>query len=381
MMQESSPSFSRRGILKCAGLSAAAGLVRAARAAEPKAEMPPRWSQEKAWQWYRKQGWIVGLNFTPSTACNTTEMWQKETFDPKTIDRELGWAEDIGYNSIRVFIQYIVWKHDPAGFKKRFEQFLTIAARHKISVMPVFFDDCAFGKPPQMDPCLGKQRDLIPGMIAPSWTPSPGRKIALDAKQWPMLKKHVQDLISTWRDDKRIIMWDLYNEPMNVVKAAMTKTTVNALTLLESTFLWARDAKPTQPITAAVWTGRSPPGHKISLEQSDIITFHKYADNKGLKREIESQKKRGRPVVCSEWMVRALGSSFEKDLPLFKREKVGCYQWGLVNGRTQCQFPWWNKPGGKVDPKTGWFTDILHKDGKPYRKEEVAAIKRIIKGK
>jgi hypothetical protein len=146
------------------------------------------WPAERAWDWYRKQLWLVGFNFVPSTACNTTEWWQEETFDPTTIERELGWASGIGFNTTRAFLQYIVWKHDPAGFKKRFEQFLALADKHGISVMPVLFDDCAFGDPQQMDPSLGKQREPIPGMIAPSWTPSPGRKLGNDPAERPMLK-------------------------------------------------------------------------------------------------------------------------------------------------------------------------------------------------
>jgi len=72
-----------------------------------------RWPAEKAWAWYRQQPWACGVNFVPSTAANTTELWQAASFDEKTIDRELGWAARIGFNSCRVFVQYLVWKHDP----------------------------------------------------------------------------------------------------------------------------------------------------------------------------------------------------------------------------------------------------------------------------
>jgi hypothetical protein len=130
---------------------------------------PGQWSEQKAAEWYDKQPWLFGFNFVPSTAANDTEMWQNETFDPATIDRELAWAEGLGYNSCRVFVQYIVWKADPAGFKQRFTKLLEIADKHQLRVMPVLFDDCAFGDPPQYDPYLGKQREPTPGMILPSW--------------------------------------------------------------------------------------------------------------------------------------------------------------------------------------------------------------------
>ena len=101
-----------------------------------------RWSEKRAWEWYQEAGPIVGCNYLPRSAVNMTEMWQVDTFDPGTIDQELGWAQKAGYNSIRVFLQYVVWKDDPAGMKQRLEQLLTIADKHKIRVMLVpFFDE------------------------------------------------------------------------------------------------------------------------------------------------------------------------------------------------------------------------------------------------
>ncbi len=350
-----------------------AGMVIRAGASRADEQCPRRWTAERAWAWYEAQPWLVGFNYVLSTACNTTEWWQAETFDPETFDRELGWAEKIGFNSARCFIQYLVWKHDPEGFKRRFDQFLTTAQRHGITVMPVLFDDCTFGEPPQMDPYLGKQREPIPGMILPSWTPSPGRKLGLDPQERPSLKQYVQDMIASFRNDKRIIAWDLYNEPMNVAAVGTPE-------LLGDIFSWAREAGPSQPITISLWNGNAAI-NEVMLAESDVISFHLYGPLEQLKRRIAEMKRLGRPVICTEWMARAKGSRFETDLPLFKQEKVGCYQWGLVNGRTQAQFPWWNRPNGRVDPNVGWFHDILHSDGTPYRPSEIETIRRIIAGK
>ncbi len=81
----------------------------------PSALAPGQWSAEKAWAWSIQQPWLVGCNFLPSTAVNDVEMWQKETFDPQTIDRELGWAQELGFNTVRVFVNYVVWEADAAG--------------------------------------------------------------------------------------------------------------------------------------------------------------------------------------------------------------------------------------------------------------------------
>src|SRR6476619_2930848 len=93
-----------------------------------------QWTTEQANAWYAKQPWFAGCNYAPSTAINQLEMWQAETFDPKTIDRELTWAEDLGFNSIRVFLHHLVWQQDPKAYIKRIDQFLRIANKHKIGV-------------------------------------------------------------------------------------------------------------------------------------------------------------------------------------------------------------------------------------------------------
>src|ERR1700745_2395403 len=100
------------------------------------------WSAEKANAWYSQHKWLTGANYIPANAINQLEMWQAETFDPATIDKELGWAQSIGFNTLRVFLHSIAWKQDPEGFKKRVDQFLGIAAKHGIEPMFVFFDDC-----------------------------------------------------------------------------------------------------------------------------------------------------------------------------------------------------------------------------------------------
>jgi hypothetical protein len=332
-----------------------------------------QWSPERAWAWYKKQPWLVGTNYLPSTACNTTEFWQAENFDEPTIERELAIAQQTGFNTVRVFVQYLVWKHDPPGLKKRFTRFLEIAAKHGISVAPVLFDDCSFGDPPVREPYLGKQRDPIPGMIAPSWTPSPGLGEVTDRKAWPDLEKYVADMVGAFGKDARVVFWDLYNEPGNSSLGA------KSLGLAEATFAWARAAKPSQPLSMGVWNEGLAELNQAMLARSDIITYHFYGNDQGQAAAIARHKKHGRPVVCTEWMARWLGSRWDTDLPLFKHEAVGCYNWGLVNGRMQCQFGWSSKRGSP-EPKV-WFHDLYHKDGRPYDPNEIEAIRKVTAAK
>ncbi|MBI4602359.1 MAG: TIM barrel protein [Planctomycetes bacterium] len=308
------------------------------------------------------------MNFVPSTAANTTELWQAETFDEAAIERELGWASDLGFNACRVFVQHLVWRHDPGGLRRRVERFLAIASGQGLSTVLVLFDDCSFGDPPVTEPYLGRQRNPIPGMICPSWTPSPGLKAVTDRAAWPDLERYVLDMVSAFGGDERVVLWDLYNEPGNSGMGS------KSLPLVEAAFAWAREADPVQPLTVGVWTGALEELNRRQLELSDIVSFHAYTDHDGMRKAIAAHGAHGRPVVCTEWMARHLGSRFGAELPLFRAEGVGCLSWGLVNGRTQCQFSWGSKRGAP-EPEV-WFHDILRRDGTPFDPGEVAAIRR-----
>ena len=327
-----------------------------------------RWTREQAWKWYKQQPWIVGFNYVPSTAVNTTEFWSPESFDPDTIDRELGWAAGLGFNTCRVFVQYLVWKHDPKGLIQRLDRFLALADKHKLSTTLVLFDDCAFGDPPQTEPYLGKQRDPIQGMILPSWTPSPGLQAVTNRAAWPELERYVNDVVGAFGKDRRVLLWDLYNEPGN---SSMGN---KSLPLVEAAFAWARAANPSQPLTMSPW-GAPAEISRRQLELSDVISFHFYGNYEGLQNQIADYKKHHRPVINTEWMARLLGSQWATDLVLFKKEAVGCYNWGLVNGRTQCQFAWYHKRG-TPEPKV-WFHDLFHQDGRPYDPTEHSVIREL----
>jgi hypothetical protein len=332
----------------------------------PKADLP-RWPAAQANAWYEKQPWLVGCNFIPSTAVNQLEMWQADTFDPKTIDRELGWAADkIGFNTVRVFLHDLAYDADPKGFKERMEKYLEIADRHGIRTMFAIFDDVW-----NPEPKVGKQPAPRPGVHNSGWMRSPGPKVVNDPSKWDRLEKYVTDLLTTFGKDKRVLCWDLYNEPGN------EKQVNKSLPLLKKTFEWARKAKPEQPLTVGLW--RYDKEFKDLNDQhlaaSDIITFHHYGPAKDLERLIADLHKHGRPVVCTEWMARTRDSNVATHLPIFKKEKVGCYNWGLVSGKTNTVFPWGSKPG-TPEPKV-WFHDLLRPDGSAFDSRELELFRQL----
>mgnify|MGYP000664814273 CR=1 FL=1 len=353
--------------------------------------MAARWSQATANAWYAQQPWLVGCNFTPSTAINQLEMWQAGTFDPETIDRELGWAAALGFNSVRVYLHDLVWQHDARGFKDRIERYLDIAASHGISTTFVFFDDCWHD-----DPHLGNQRDPVPGIHNSGWAKSPGTVVVRDPAQWSRLEDYVSDIITTCRSDERVVMWDLYNEPGNTfllsfsLPAALSYSKLLAqlvkylilptlsAALLQAAFSWARAVGPDQPLTTGLWylhASLQSRLNPLALALSDVITFHSYFDLETTTSLVERLEAHERPLVCTEYLARSAGSLFETHLPYFQGKKIGAYNWGLVSGKTQTIYSWQSK-GGTQEPQP-WFHDVLRRDGTPYSATEADLIRRV----
>lgn len=330
-------------------------------------QLHKRWTTEKANTWYEGQKWITGANFSPSSAINQLEMWQADTFDPKTIDRELGFAAGIGFNTMRVYLHSLAYKEDPNGFKNRMKEYLEISDKHGIRTMFVIFDDVWNGSPK-----IGKQPTPKPGIHNSGWVQDPGDPASKNPKNFPELEIYVKDIISTFKDDKRVILWDLYNEPGNSDKF---KTSVP---LLEHVFKWARDVDPSQPLSVGLWqwSDKFEELNVIQALNSDIITYHHYGDPEDHLQVISLLKTHGRPLICTEYMARTRNSRFSNILPLLKKENVGAINWGLVAGKTNTIYQW-DTPIESGEEPVEWFHDIFRPDGKPYRQDEIDLIKKL----
>ena len=322
-----------------------------------------RWSEEKANEWQEQKGWLFGFNYVTSTAVNSTEMWQKESYDKETIKRELAIGAETGYNSCRVFMQYLVWENERNRFVETFGDFCEIAHSNGISVMPILFDDCAFaGK----EPYLGRQDSPVPLTHNSGWTPSPGVTMADNPEKEQDLYEYVKNVIGSFKNSNHVVMWDLYNEPGNNSQGP------KSVALLEKAFAWAREVKPCQPLTTGVWEFKD---YDIKFaDMSDIITYHDYTPLKNSKERIENLKRHNRPIICTEWLLRQGGNTFENHLPLFLNKTEGAYNWGLVVGKTQTNLHWGENHG---EPEI-WQHDLYYSDGRPYNAAEIKFIKKEI---
>jgi hypothetical protein len=341
-----------------------------------------RWSVQQANDWYAKQPWLVGANFVPSDAINELEMFQAETFNPALIDKELGMAESIGMNTMRVFLQDQLWQQDAQGFTKRLDIFLGIAAKHHIRPLLVLFDSCW-----ETNPHLGPQHPPIPGVHNSGWVQSPGKVRLMDKSVEPQLEAYVKGVVGAFAKDDRVLGWDVWNEPDNrgldTVKDEAAKV-ARVEALLPQVFAWARSVHPVQPLTSGVWAGnwtnaaKESKTTKIQLAESDVISFHNYGWPEEFEAKIVSLKPLGRPIICTEYMARGNGSTFDGSLPIAKRYNVGAINWGLVAGKTQTYYPWdsWERPYVREQP-TIWFHEVFKQDDTPYRQHEVDLIRSL----
>lgn len=344
-----------------------------------------RWTEQKANAWYAQQPWLIGSNYTPRSAINQLEMWQEATFNPDQIDQELGWAESLGMNTMRVFLHDLLWQQDAAGFQKRVDQFLTIASRHHIRPMFVLFDSCW-----DPSPHLGPQHAPVPGVHNSGWVQSPGAAALADPQQYPRLKAYVQGVVGAFAKDERILAWDVWNEPGSdntwIYPKELKDKKAYVLALLPQVFEWAREAKPTQPLTSGVCCVDQAPNasklgelEQIQLRESDVITFHNYSWPEYFKGQVGWLEKYHRPVICTEFMARSVGSTFDAILPIAKEQKVGAINWGFVVGKTQTNLPWesWRHPYTHDEPPV-WFHEVLRADGTPYRQAEADLIRQLV---
>ncbi|MDG2147498.1 MAG: cellulase family glycosylhydrolase [Flavobacteriaceae bacterium] len=359
----------------------------------PTSQLNQRWSEERASEWKQENGWMVGTNFNPSTSINQLEFWQEDTYDPETIERELEWSAELGMNLHRVYLHNLLWDQDSLGFLKRVENYLGIADSKGIKALFVLLDDCWHPVPK-----LGKQPDPLPFIHNSGWVQAPGSAILGDSLRHQEIKNYIKGVMSHFADDKRIVGWDLYNEPGNATPfdprypdrgPEVKDKDIYTLSLLKKSFKWAREVNPSQPITTSVWkeSGADKDWSKLdslsdlsrfTLSNSDVISFHTYGNIEEMRLRIDQLEKFNRPILCTEYLARGQGSTFQAMLPLLKEKQISAINWGFVAGKTNTVFPWssWQEDFDSL-PKI-WHHDIYLSDKTPYDQNEIDFLKEIL---
>jgi len=336
-------------------------------------------------------------------------MWQASTWDPERIDLELRWAAEIGMNTLRVYLHDLVWADDEQGLYSRMDEFLTICQKHGIRPWFVFFDDCHFPNPK-----LGKQPLPVVAYHNSGWVNSPSRDLAhryaegkAKKEEVERLKNYVQKTMERFKNDDRVLMWELYNEPgrgtsLHGGKGESVKKDAyigdKSQQLVYDSWVWAREANPSQPITSTSAGTVGATNIKINEINSDIHSIHYYGPADKLEDLIRKYQQDGRPVIVSEWLARTIGSKVQTCLPLMKRMNAGAVNWGFVLGKTETVWPWSSrkddegnmrsvvreraqgnvvKPGEAFPEPDLWFHDLFRIDGTPFEQEEIELFKKL----
>lgn len=352
--------------------------------------MGEQWSKERAWAWYTARPWIRGCNFMSSDCANRIDQWQAYGFEERfeTAKRELALAAETGFNSIRIIPEFFVWEQEHDGFMERFERYIALAHENGISCMIVLGNDCM---PPKEE--FDKRMHL--GEQHVDWGFHGGRRVSqhgtfggagysvLDTREGAdSFCAFARELVEKYKNDERVLMWDVFNEPGNSNRKSLS------LPVLERLFALIREIDPIQPLTVGVWSETKHPEklpeiERYGLEHSDIVSFHcysSYADNVEILHRLKAY---GRPIVNTEWLARCIGNTVEEIFPLFFAMGVGCYNWGFVAGKYQTYEPWegmWDNyakdPAHNGWDFDKWFHDLYRPSLHPYNPKEIALIRR-----
>lgn len=357
--------------------------------------MKRRWTETEIWDWYKAHEWISGFNFIPSGSMKGSlwflqEYQHAEAF--RETAKEIALAASMGFNSIRMGIPFAVWKQEHDSFFKNMDQFLDLLHQYGLTLMPVLFGDCCVPKEKYQPPTLGPQPEPVPGYFGGSpVTPfddstqsgeTVGYNITDDPALEPEILRFIGELADRYGQDDRILIWNIWNEAGNSGRHSMS------LPMMEKLFALFRERDVKQPLTADVWGAGADnpygwykkPGiyddiEHHSIELSDIVTFHYYGDYIHSRQYIDILRKYGRPLINTEWLHRPFRSLIQTHLPLWKKEGVGSYFFGFVNGKSQFHIVWEfikNLPDIDTDL---WMHDVFHSDFTPYDPEEIEVIK------
>lgn len=349
--------------------------------------MKRQWTVEEANTWYRKYPWIRGTNFLPSNCSSRLDMWQsyhlKEHLECS--DRELALAEQIGFNSVRLWLNFdVYYSEGKETFLDILEKYICLCAKHHQSVMLCLAYEEDLHELPFVPKPLGEQ-PIYPATHfnrpkekegKPSW-----RHYLEIPETHDLFIEMVTEVVRKYRDDERIIVWNVWNEPDITRKEA-------TLPLLAQLFELVRSLDPIQPLTSDIWAGLDEECkcksvvQQYSLEHSDVISFHNYSPyEKFIEQVIRLKSVTDRPIFMTEWLHRINHNNVYELYPLMYLENIACYCWGFVAGLTATIEPWnslwdqYDKDHNVPYDFTKWQHDLFRPNGRPYDPKEIEIIK------
>ena len=350
--------------------------------------MREKWSAEAAWDWYRARPWPRGCNFISSNSVNRFDWFQQYDHEAKreATDRELALLAETGFNSIRIIMDFAAWKLEHDSYLAILEEYLTLAASHGISVLITLSNDCSVKKENIRMPTPGPQpiawghHGGTRNSAMVEWRPGDvGYNPQLDEPEGlAELEAMVTEIVTRYAQDERVLAWDVMNEPGNSNRDLLTAEPLRRL------FAAVRRCDPIQPVTADVWSPGGSAVETLAAELSDVISFHDYRPLADFAVAVRKWQRYGRPLLCTEWLSRISHSTVFDIFPILYLERIGCYNWGFVNGLSQMNEPHeavWTileREGAActLDP-VPWMHDLYRPSLRPYDPKEIALIRRL----
>ena len=360
-----------------------------------RAERQGPWTKERAWEWYNAQPWIRGCNYMPASCANHIDLWQEYGSEARfeEMEREMALMEKDGFNAVRLLLGdygFAVWRAEHDGMMKRFERMLEIFDRHGVRVILIFGNDCSRPKPIWSLPPMGEQKYDV-GYHAGrklaqhgSFPGQPGYTAVDDPQLCEEFFAMCEEFLSKYAHDRRILFWNLWNEPGANNRGTISTKHIRRLFKLA----WTID--PDQPLAADLYTSErnwtNDVAEAVGAELNDIVSYHSYSPLSYQTVLAKKLKDRfGRPLVSTEWLGRIFNCTVQDVYPFFAQNRIGCTMWGYVNGKYQTHEPWevtWRQ--SEADPEkarefdlTKWFHDLYRPSLRPYDPEEVNIIRRI----
>ena len=270
-----------------------------------------------------------------------------EEYNPTVVDRELSYAKTYGFNTIAVYLHWMLWDKYHQTFLNNFEDLLQRADKYGLKTTPVFFDDCGNVDPPHLAP----YNPPTPGIENSQMNTCPGNTVrdSQFALYESKLQGYVQDVVNAHKTDTRILFWETCNEPIhNQPTQAM----------IENAHEWIKATGTTIPVV-------STSGGFLGGKYSDFYTFHIYDGYYEADGGSEHLNTECFDRPCGGWV----GQNFDTLYNYFSLRKTGFMVWELMIGRDNCRFPW-GSPLNAPEPAIP-FQGFIYPDGHPWSLDEV----------
>ena len=334
---------------------------------------------------------IRGVNFFTSSASNATTMWRH--FDPAVADRELGWMEALGFNSIRLWLSETVWREQRGAFLDALGRCLDLCAKHRLSALLVLFDSCGiepragavemtvaeayqhFLKSPDVPEAQKKimqaryaqfasgrgrlmrvpvARDTPPDIIFwQHWTPNPGLS-RLSPEYWPELDAYAGAVMALAARRPAVIAVDTMNEPatlMDLPPGASYSAARNRVN--EFVAHIAERLRSKYPNAEQTIGSTNLQELRDLARYQTVLSIHSYqlGDDlaKTLRAALTFAREAGKPILLTECLantdnwLRSYGDEslstdegqlrhYQRTLPLILNAGLGWYAWAGITG-------------------------------------------------